>query len=73
MPATTTKPAQEAPMRLSPIARDTLSDGQVITEQPKSEPLPNLQNDAEMNLRGGRFNVGCHCCRGMCSFNKGCC
>ncbi|KAK4225952.1 hypothetical protein QBC38DRAFT_481700 [Podospora fimiseda] len=70
MPATTSKPTQEAPMRLNPTA-NTSSD--IITQQPKSEPVPDLQNDAEMNLRGGRFSVGCHCCRGMCSFHKGCC
>ncbi|KAK4205527.1 hypothetical protein QBC40DRAFT_36519 [Triangularia verruculosa] len=47
---------------------------QVITEQPKSEPAPQMAQDEEqLGLRGGGFTIGCNCCRGMCSFHKRCC
>ncbi|KAK0744736.1 hypothetical protein B0T21DRAFT_407816 [Apiosordaria backusii] len=46
---------------------------QIITEQPKSEPMPQMAQDEELNLRGGGFTIGCNCCRGMFSFHKRCC
>ncbi|KAK4466328.1 hypothetical protein QBC42DRAFT_293421 [Cladorrhinum samala] len=72
MPAlNATKPTVEAPMRLEPVGARSSTD--IVTQQPRSEPLPDLQKDAEMNLRGGRFNMGFNCCRGMFTCNKGCC
>ncbi|VBB79414.1 Putative protein of unknown function [Podospora comata] len=52
---------------------------QIITDQPKSHPAPQMTHDGDdgddgqLNLRGGGFTIGCNCCRGMFSFHKRCC
>ncbi|GAB1315422.1 hypothetical protein MFIFM68171_05632 [Madurella fahalii] len=62
-------PKQQAPMEVVD-ARGT-APGKVITQQPKSEPRPQLENDVSM--RGGGMTLGCNCCGGMLSFHKRCC
>ncbi|KAK3935509.1 hypothetical protein QBC46DRAFT_346579 [Diplogelasinospora grovesii] len=67
MPATIEEPKQQVPMEASASdARIT-----VVTQQPRAEPLPKLEQ--EMTLRGGRMNCGFTCCNGMLSCHKGCC
>ncbi|KAK3347259.1 hypothetical protein B0T25DRAFT_572331 [Lasiosphaeria hispida] len=65
-------PRQQAPMEAAKPAQAT-PVGTVITQQPKSEPLPSMESD--MALRGGGFSFGCHerCCGINCSWYKGCC
>ncbi|KAK0644256.1 hypothetical protein B0T16DRAFT_460334 [Cercophora newfieldiana] len=65
-------PRQQAPMEATNPARSA-SVPSVVTQQPKSEPLPRAEND--MSLRGGGFTIGCHerCCGMNCSWYKGCC
>ncbi|KAK0710239.1 hypothetical protein B0T26DRAFT_755329 [Lasiosphaeria miniovina] len=66
-------PTVEAPKQQVPMeaAAEATAPGQIITRQPKSEPLPQLENEA--SLRGGGMNVGCTCCDGTCSFHRYCC
>ncbi|KAJ9133800.1 hypothetical protein NKR19_g8915 [Coniochaeta hoffmannii] len=64
--------AHEPPKRQEPMeASAPASPDAVVTQQPRSEPAP--QMDTEVSLRGGRVNLGCTCCDGSCSFHRGCC
>ncbi|KAK5654715.1 hypothetical protein OQA88_7039 [Cercophora sp. LCS_1] len=62
-------PQQQAPME----AANPAQSKSIVTQQPKSEPLPSTNNN--MSLRGGGLSIGCHerCCGMNCSFYKGCC
>ena len=70
-------PNVEAPRRVEPMeaTKEAQSDapmtGDIVTKQPKPEPQPQAEN--QMSLRGGGMHLGCTCCDGMCSFNRGCC
>ncbi|KAK3381051.1 hypothetical protein B0H63DRAFT_474811 [Podospora didyma] len=63
-------PKQHAPMDATSV-EEAILPGQIISQQPKSEPLPRPEN--EMSLRGGGLNLGCTCCDGSCSFHRNCC
>ncbi|KAK4189697.1 hypothetical protein QBC35DRAFT_545193 [Podospora australis] len=70
MPAITKQPQPPTEMMAVGPANPASSRGEVVTQQPKSEPLPTLQQEEDLNLRGGAFTMGCNCCRGMFSFHK---
>ncbi|KAK0616375.1 hypothetical protein B0T14DRAFT_567981 [Immersiella caudata] len=66
-------PRQQAPMEAANPAQSA-SARSVVTQQPKSEPLPKVESN-DMSLRGGGFSIGCHerCCGINLSWYKGCC
>ncbi|KAK0615245.1 hypothetical protein B0T17DRAFT_620039 [Bombardia bombarda] len=71
---TVEEPKKQPPMNMGLEDMDPsrfAGSARIVTEQPRPEPLPSLEN--EMTLRGGRFTIGCNCCDGHCSFHKGCC
>ncbi|KAK1831984.1 hypothetical protein QBC39DRAFT_77639 [Podospora conica] len=75
MPATIQPPQQQAPMEAANPA-SAPSATTVVTQQPKSQPLPSLEGEqGGMSLRGGNFGISCgqRCCGMNCHWYKGCC
>ncbi|KAI0109068.1 hypothetical protein GGR51DRAFT_512594 [Nemania sp. FL0031] len=56
-------PAPQEPQQQAPMEMTTTG---VVTQQPASEPQPN------MSLRGGE-EAGCEVCCGLCACEEGCC
>ncbi|SPN98620.1 uncharacterized protein DNG_01665 [Cephalotrichum gorgonifer] len=67
---TSNPPAKEAPMVAGAGAGASPAGvpGAVISQQPTSEPKPEMSR-----LRGGGMSMGFDCCGGSCRFYKHCC
>ncbi|KAK4237804.1 hypothetical protein C8A03DRAFT_34221 [Achaetomium macrosporum] len=64
-------PRQQAPMEAAPTPASGRTSAEVVTQQPKSEPRPQAEND--LHLRGGSMSIGCTCCGGTFSCHRVCC
>ncbi|KAK3303725.1 uncharacterized protein B0T15DRAFT_496256 [Chaetomium strumarium] len=67
-------PRQQAPMEAaltSSASAPGRTSAEIITQQPKSEPRPQPEND--LHLRGGSMTIGCNCCGGSLSCHRVCC
>ncbi|KAK3315863.1 hypothetical protein B0H66DRAFT_559900 [Apodospora peruviana] len=66
---TVAPPKQQEPMEaVATIGQSTktATGQQLVTKQPKSEPMP--EYDSNPTLRGGGMHLGCSCCKGRCNF-----
>ncbi|KAL2018599.1 hypothetical protein VTK56DRAFT_569 [Thermocarpiscus australiensis] len=72
---TVEEPKQQQPMEAVPSQQQGTGrvPGNVITQQPRSEPRPQPENDVSM--RGGSlfFSDSCRCCGFTCSCNRRIC